>query len=277
MPPAPLDPALLYSQLHRGNPGDVAHYVDVCAGATSVLELGSGAGRIAMALAACGLEVTGLELSESLAALARSRTQREPAELQRRLTWCSGDMRHMDLRRTFDRILLPYNGLYCLGGMRGALACFERAAEHLNPGGELWLDVYVADAFHDEAPLDDELAGGDDELAGGDDAHAPPDPNPDAQDEPVAELEVAGRLLRVFEDSRWSRDEQRLVVSYRFLDEHGREAARQEVVHDYLLIPEVVLLLDEAGFEVVRCNGGFAGEPYDDDAELFVLGARRHS
>lgn len=281
--PALLDPALLYAQLHCGNPGDVAHYVEVCEGATSALELGSGAGRITLPLAARGLDVTGLELSETLAALAQRKIQGEPAELQRRVTWCAGDMRRMDLGRTFDRILLPYNGLYCLGGLRGALACFERAAAHLKPGGELWLDVYVADAFHDEAPLDDEL----DQLLDGpppapsSDASAagtPPAPGPVSSDsEPVAEVEVIGQRLRVFEDTRWDRDEQRLEVSYRFLDDEGREAARQELVHNYLLVPEIVLLLDEVGLEVIRCSGGFAREPYDDDAELFVLGARRPS
>ena len=155
MPPTPLDSALLYAELHRGNPGDLAHYVDVCADARSVLELGSGAGRVALHLAAKGLEVTGLELDEGLSALARSRAQDEPPEVRARLAWRAGDMRDMDLGRTFDRVLLPYNGLYCLDGEQGVLACFERVAEHLTPDGEFWLDVYVADTFHAEAPEDE--------------------------------------------------------------------------------------------------------------------------
>lgn len=252
MPSAHLEPALLYAELHRGNPGDIAHYVDVCAGVQDVLELGSGAGRIALRLAAEGLDVTALELDHGLAELARKRADAAPTSVRERIDWRQGDMREMDLRQSYDRILLPYNGLYCLGGEQEVLACFERVAEHLAPGGEFWLDVYVADSFHEEAPEEEG----------------------DEDPEPVARIEVAQQQLQVFEDTRWSRDARKLEVTYRFCDETG-EVARQSLVHHYLLAPEIVLLLSEAGLEIRNCSGGFAGEPYDEDAELLVVGARR--
>jgi hypothetical protein len=160
-------------------------------------------------------------------------------------------MRELELGRTFDRIILPYNGLYCLGGIRGALECFEAAARHLTPEGELWLDAYAVDAFHAEAPAEQE-----------------------DDDEPVAELELRGEKLWAFERSVWDREEQRLDVTYSLKNSASDLVAVESIVHHYLLGTEVVLLLDEAGFEVTSCRGGFSGEPFDDDASTLVVGAR---
>lgn len=248
--------AELYAHLHTGNSGDSEHYARVCRGARSVLELGSGAGRISLALAAQGLEVTGLECDEASLELAREAGAGRTELAQ--VTWVRADMRQFDLGRTFERILLPYNGLYCLGGVDGALACFQRVAAHLAPDGEFWLDVYEIDAFHDEAPDD-------------------PDPDDSTgveEDDPVARLAVGGEALDVYEATRWTREEQRLDVCYRFLCE-GREVARETLTHHYLLGSQVALLMEEAGLEVGVAYGGFAGESLEEDSDFLVLGARR--
>lgn len=259
--PPPLSHAELYAALHSGNPGDLAHYVEVCRGARTVLELGTGHGRIALPLAEHGLDVTSVEIDEGMHRLALERARHCAPEVQQRLSLLLGDMRRLDLDRTFDRILLPYNGLYCLGGVTGVLACLKSAAAHLEPEGEFWLDAYAADAFHAEAPLDDEL-----------DADT-------ADDEPIAELEVRGRKLLVFEDTVWSHPQQKLEVTYRFYDE-GPEQARREVGrhsidHHYLLTAELLNLFDEAGLEVIHSADTFPGcEPNPED-ELLLFGARR--
>jgi SAM-dependent methyltransferase len=250
--------AELYANLHAGNAGDLELYARVCRGARSVLELGSGAGRIAGFLAAQGFEMTGLELDDDLLALARERS--EPASSGTRLTWVRADMRDFDLGRQFERILLPYNGLYCLGGSDGALACFRQVKKHLAPGGEFWLDVYAIDAFHDEAPEDAAVEGDADGAW-------------QEEGEPVAEVVLDQEVLDVHEATRWSRESQRLDVEYRFV-RGGHEVARQQLTHHYLLGTEIVLLLEEAGLEVGTASGGFAGEPLEEDAEFLVLGAR---
>lgn len=251
---AGIDQAELYALLHTGNPGDVEHYREVCRDAASVLELGSGSGRIALELAALGRRVTGLELDARKIALARERAARElPPEERSRLRFVQGDMRDFDLGERFDRVLLPYNGLYCLGGVRGALHCLEAVARHLEPDGELWLDAYAVDAFHAEAPEGDD---------------------PSEGDEPVAEIELAGQRLWAFESTRWDRGEQVLDVTYSLKNAAGELIGEPHVLHHYLLETEVVLLLDEAGFEVTSLRGGFSGEPFDDDAGTLVIGAR---
>lgn len=252
-----MDRAELYALLHTGNPGDLEHYARVCAGAETVLELGSGAGRVTYELARQGHAVTGLELDRELLALAKRRASHWPADARERVRWEEGDMRRLALGRRFDRVVLPYNGLYCLGGAEAALACFRGVAEHLSADGTFWLDVYAADAFHDDAPEDDMTE----------------DEPSDQDDEPVATLRADGGELVVYEESRWLRPLQKLEVTYRFLRE-GREVARQSLEHHYLLTSEIVLLLEEAGLEVIEASGGFTGEPPGDDADLLVLGAR---
>ena len=115
-------------------------------------------------------------------------------------------MTNFELARTFERVLIPYNGLYCLGGVRGALHCLEHVARHLTPDGELWLDAYAVDGFHAEAPE-------------GDDGEEDP--------EPVAEVEVNGQTLWAFERTAWDREEQRLDVTYALKDADGTVIGRQ--------------------------------------------------
>jgi SAM-dependent methyltransferase len=250
-----VDEAELYSLLHTGNPGDVEHYERVCAGTDRILELGSGGGRIAFRLAASGHHVTGLELDDGLLARSRAEALRLPAAERERIELTRGDMRDFSLGRVFDRVLIPYNGLYCLGGVPGALRCLEAVRTHLTAHGELWLDVYSADAFHAEAPEDDAL-------------------EPEEDDSPVAELVLGGKRLQAWERSTWRRDEQCLNVRYELRNEAGELVASPSLQHHYLLAAEVVLLLDEAGFEITNVGGGFSGEPFDDDADFLVLGAR---
>ena len=65
--------AELYALTHRGNRGDLEFYQRTCRGARSVLELGSGYGRVLTALAGAKRRVVGLERDREFLALARSR------------------------------------------------------------------------------------------------------------------------------------------------------------------------------------------------------------
>ncbi len=49
-------PPALYAELHVGNPGDLAFYREHCVGASSILELGCGYGRV---MTACGIATVG--------------------------------------------------------------------------------------------------------------------------------------------------------------------------------------------------------------------------
>ena len=67
-----------------------------------ILEVGSGTGRVALALAAEGRPIVGLELSEALRAVAQHKADR--AQLTDRVTFIAGDMRRFKLDQHFGLI-----------------------------------------------------------------------------------------------------------------------------------------------------------------------------
>lgn len=241
--------AELYALLHRGNPGDLAFYRRFCAGAGSVLELGAGYGRLAIALARSGSEVVAVDLDREMLALAATAAAREPSEVRARLSHVVADMARLSLGRRFDRVIIAYNTLCCLLDPAEVRSCLCAAREHLAPGGRLALDVYRAD----------------------DSADATED-----EDEPVVAIEHRGAVYHVYEHSEWqSGTPQRLDTRYRFVPEGKRAIIEHTIRQRYLRADELEGLLGEAGLTVVARAGGFRGEPLDDEAEQLVLVAER--
>jgi SAM-dependent methyltransferase len=83
----------LVYDLQLGAP-DEDFWVALCREAGGpVLELGCGTGRMVLPLARAGLEVVGVDLSEPMLRVARSRLAEEPEEVRRRVRLRHGDMR----------------------------------------------------------------------------------------------------------------------------------------------------------------------------------------
>jgi SAM-dependent methyltransferase len=240
--------AQLYALIHRGNPGDVAFYRRICAGTSRILELGAGNGRVAIPLARAGSEVVALDVDPEMLLLAEAALESEPAEVRGRLSFVVANMTSFALERPFDRVIIPYNGLFCLLEPREVLACLQRAREHLAPGGLLALDVYRVDSGSNEARRATE-----------------------EDDEPLVAIEHDGRIYRVYEESRWQSEPQRLDARYRFVPEQEGEIVEQTICQRYLEASELEALVREAGLGIVQRAGGFRGEPLDDEAEQLVL------
>lgn len=248
---SPADRADLYARLHSGNPGDLERYRRACEGATTILELGCGEGRVLRALAAPDRHLVGVDLDPGLLALARHRCGRarpRPASLR----LIAGDMRTLALGRAFDRVLIPYSGIFCLADEAEVIAALSRAREHLAPGGEVIFDAYQVDAVHDE-------------LAG----EAIVDDPPIA----VAELRWRGRDYDVLEASRWRPGEQVVEVRYEHRPRDGGAPIRSAIRHRYLLVRELPRLLVAAGLRLLALEGGFEGAPLDEASEQFVVRA----
>lgn len=240
-------PAELYALVHRGTPGDVDYYRAACAGAGSVLELGCGYGRVLAALEGVETRV-GLDLHDGLLAMARAAA---PAADVR-----AGDMRAFDLGRTFDRVLIPHSGLYCLLSDADVRACLACAARHLAPGGRLVADAYVGDGFHaTERPEDF----GTDELV------------------PLMTVSDGAREWDVAERSTWDRDAQTLEVTYVHTPLDGGAPVEGAIPQRYLLRDQLERLFGQAGLRVETLASGFEGEPYDEDADVWSLVAARAS
>ncbi|MEZ4385619.1 MAG: class I SAM-dependent methyltransferase [Nannocystaceae bacterium] len=252
--PLPRGPAELYARLHRGNPGDLDFYRRACVDASTVLELGCGHGRVLRAIATPQMHLVGVDLDPELLALARrgcARIRPQPASLE----LIEADFAGLDLGRAFDRVLLPYCGLYCLADEAAIVAALSCARAHLAPAGELLFDAYHVEPIHDE--LVDEPAPVVDEPA------------------KVAELRWRGRDYEVHEACRWWPSERRVEVVYEHRAADGGPPIVAGIRHRYVLARELPRLAAAAGLRILELHGGFMGEPLSDESEMVVARAAR--
>ncbi len=97
-------------------------------GPRSVLDAGCGTGRVAIELARRGLDVTGVDVDRSMLDVARSK---DPG-----LPWVHADLIDVDLRRTFDAVVLAGNVMIFLApGTEGRVVA--NLARHLAEDGLL--------------------------------------------------------------------------------------------------------------------------------------------
>jgi SAM-dependent methyltransferase len=123
--------------------GDVTFYVDAAReGGGPVLELGCGTGRILLPTARAGVEIVGIDLSETMLAACRRKLALEPVEVQARATLHLDDMRSFDLGSKFKLVTTPFRSFQHLLMVEEQLACLERVHRHLMPGGSLILDIF---------------------------------------------------------------------------------------------------------------------------------------
>ena len=101
------------------------------------LELGSGTGRIALPLAARGVEVHGIELSRAMTARLRAKPGGD------RIQVTIGDFSTARAKGTFRLAYLLRNTIMNLTTQAAQVACFRNVAEHLDPGGLFVIEVVV--------------------------------------------------------------------------------------------------------------------------------------
>ena len=117
-------------------PKDTPFYLELAQGLPEpVLELGCGTGRIALALARAGLQVVGLDLSEAMLGVFRSKLALEPAEVRERAELVQGSMADFELERKFGLILVPFRAFQHLLTVADQRACLQCVARHLAPSG----------------------------------------------------------------------------------------------------------------------------------------------
>jgi SAM-dependent methyltransferase len=103
----------------------------------AALELAIGTGRVGLALAARGVPVTGIELSEAMVAELRSK----PGGAE--LPVVVGDMATTRVEGEFSLVYLVFNTLVNLTSQDAQVDCFCNAAAHLAPGGRFVVEVGV--------------------------------------------------------------------------------------------------------------------------------------
>src|SRR3954453_8212361 len=103
----------------------------------AALELAIGTGRVALALAARGVPVTGIEFSAAM--IEQLRAKPGGADLPVTL----GDMATTTVDGPFALVYLVFNTIVNLTSQDAQVDCFANAAAHLDPGGRFVVEVGV--------------------------------------------------------------------------------------------------------------------------------------
>jgi len=211
------------------------------AGGGPVLELGVGSGRLALPMAARGLEVHGLDASAAML----ERLRAKPGGEAVRTTL--GDMATVPLDDppAFAVVLVAFNTLFNLATEDEQRRCLRRARELLAPAGRLVVEAFV--------PRED--------LSG--DAERSVTPRHLAADEVVLTVSVVDPV------------QQTISGQHVHLTEAGTRLRPWHL--RYVTPAQLDALAGEAGLALVDRSAGWRDEPFGDDSGVHVSTYRKAS
>jgi SAM-dependent methyltransferase len=107
------------------------------AGSGPALELAIGTGRVAIPLAARGIRVTGIELSQPMVDQLRRKVAKDD------LPVVTGDMATTTVPCRFSLVYVVWNSIGNLRTQDEQVECFRNAARHLAPGGRFVIELWI--------------------------------------------------------------------------------------------------------------------------------------
>ncbi len=122
-----------------------------------ILDIAAGAGRVTLALAREGFEVTALEKSPSMLAEMRKRLQTSPKEISQRVKVVEGDMTHFAIGRKYRLAIIPASFAHAMTTDK-QLATLTCIRKHLVPGGLFILDLHVGALLPEELKFEEPQA-----------------------------------------------------------------------------------------------------------------------
>ena len=133
--------AATYDELHAflGDPTPCVDFLAALAGRGPALELGIGTGRIAVPLAARGVDVRGVDTSRKMVAKMRAK------QGGRRIPVTIGDMRDEPAKGSYPLVYVVFNTFFGLLTQDDQVRCFENVAKRLRPGGAFVIEAFVPD------------------------------------------------------------------------------------------------------------------------------------
>ena len=118
------------------------HAIDALAdlaGGGKALELGIGTGRIAVPLAASGVDVQGIDAAESMIWRLRSKPGGEPIKVTQ------GNFAEVPVDEKFSLVYIVFNTFFALSSQEEQVQCFRNVAAHLARGGCFVIEAFVPD------------------------------------------------------------------------------------------------------------------------------------
>ena len=240
------DPAY-YSKTYGERRHDVERYVRLARESGGpVLEYGIGNGRVGIAIAKAGVAITGVDLSRSMLDDLAARLEKQPPQVQARVTTHHGDMRSVKLEQTFALVIVPFNGILHLYERTDFESFFARVREHLAPGGRFVLD------FSLPAPAD--LARDSERWFGA----------------PRIRHPSTGELVRYDERFEYDPIRQLLLVTTRFTPEGGRPWTIP-LTHRQVYPREMEALLHYNGFSEIFFTADFTDQAADQHVDSLIV------
>lgn len=211
-----------------------------------ILEIGSGTGRVALALAEAGHAVTGLEPSAAMRARAQQKADR--AQLADRVQFVPGDMRRFQIDRHFGLIIAPLNTYLHNLTLDDQLATLRSIKPHLRPGGLLVLDCFNPDPAH---AFDDHALT----------LHR-------AQIDPAS---GAASLLYVARTVDWAaQGQENIYIAERPDGAGGLQRLALTAHFRFIFRHELQLLLKLGGFELKEVYGSYNLDPFEAGSEQLI-------
>lgn len=241
--------ARFYDIEHDGLIDDLLMYENFARRCGSpVLELGCGTGRVALHLARAGIEITGLDASPAMLAIARAKLAR--AGLGEHVRLLEADLGNFALDQQFALATLAINTFMHFLTVAEQVRVLTTARRHLEPGGLLIIDL----------PRPDHSL-----LL---DTGEPLALNQTLTD-PASGRTIFKLIAATLEPATQTRH---LVLAYDETDAEGvlRRTAALFAVH-YFFRYEMELLLDKAGFVVEALYGSYGLDPYESDSERMIF------
>jgi predicted TPR repeat methyltransferase len=128
-----------YLESFREDTAEAVTFLGSLADDGPVLELGIGTGRVALPLAASGLDVHGIDASEAMAAKLREKPGGEAIAVT------IGDFARFTLDERFSLIYVVFNTFFGLLTQEEQVSCFATVAGHLRDGGVFAMQAFVPD------------------------------------------------------------------------------------------------------------------------------------
>ncbi len=216
----------------RGDEEEAVAFLLSRAGDRRSLELAIGTGRIAIPLAAAGLNVEGIDIAPAM--LDRMREKPGGSAIPARL----GNIVDVDVDGSFGFVFVLWNTFFNLITQADQRRCFENVAARLDPGGLFLIEAYTPDPFF--------------KLDG----------NQEIKTEAVGNSSVRIGALR--HDPATQVIEQNHVT----LSAHGMHFA--PVVQRYVWPSEMDLMAELAGLSLVERFGGWREEPFTAKSDMHV-------
>lgn len=248
---------LRYDYEYRARRDDVEFYRALAERlrAKSVLELGCGSGRITLPLLADGLSVTGIDHSAAMIARLREKAAKWPADVGARLTARQGDMRSLAGRGAsgkFDLAVAAFNVFEHIYTPQEFAACLAAVRARLLPAGHLAFDVQMPDLKWLSLPATKRYS-----------RMRMRDP-------------ISGRAMVYSTNHDYDPVSQiSLIRMYYDPADRGPGGFVVQLSQRKYFPVELLLLVEQAGFEVIERWGGFSGQPLGPGCESQVIVARK--